>query len=122
MPSGFGYFVPGTQGTPDPRQVGAQLMQSQQQQAAQPIGVAQAPPVPPHVRDAMLRREGGRLMGAGGPDEDGAMAAAVGEALTRRGGGHTPNPNPNKNRAAHVRHLQQLGISELEATLLGETL
>ena len=71
-------------------------------------------------REAALRREGGKLMGSGGPDADGAMAAAVGEALTRAGGGHVSNPNPHKPRDRHVAQLQQLGLSPLEAQLLRE--
>jgi hypothetical protein len=136
MPSGFGYHKPGTQPTPDPRMVGQMLMQrgqtggtggtSQMGQAQQP----QAPvtddrqhhEAPAHSRDEMLRREGGKLMGSGGSDDDGALSAAVGEALTRAGGGHRANPNPHKDRTKHIRQLQQLGISEVEAMLLGETL
>lgn len=134
MSNGFGFFTPGTRPTPDPRQVGAMLMQGPQMGAGAGMGQQRqtgqmAPPddrmaqeAPPHTRDEALRREGGKLMGAGGSDEDGALSAAVGEALTRAGGGHTANPNPHKSRDRHVRQLQQLGISEVEAMLLGETL
>ena len=136
MPSGFGYYKPGTQPTPDPRQVGQMLMQRGQMGQAGGMGQPQMPgspqaptaddrqhqEAPAHSRDEMLRREGGKLMGSGGSDEDGALSAAVGEALTRAGGGHRANPNPHKNRERAVRQLQQLGISEVEAMLLGETL
>lgn len=129
MPNAFGFSQPGQQATPDPRQVGAQLMQPRQQQAQpqvpstpvdmDPLEAAQAVT---GVRDNKLRREGGKLMGSGGDDRDAALSMAVGEALTRAGGGHIANPNPDKNRDAHVRQLQQLGISQLEAELLRETL
>lgn len=146
MAGGFGLIKPGVRPTPDPRMVGAALMQGggmgqgmggapgmgqpgqmptdprQEMQAPMPMDDRMAHEVPAHSRDEALRREGGKLMGGGGSDEDGAMSAAVGEALTRAGGGHRPNPNPHKDRARHVRQLQQLGISELEAALLGETL
>ena len=119
MSNGFGFIRPGQRPAPDPRLVGQQLMQPQQQPQFDDRQPAESPA---RSREEMLRREGGKLMGAGGPDSDGALAAAVGEALTRAAGGHRGNPNPHKNRAAHVRHLQQLGVSELEATLLAETL
>ncbi len=123
MPSAFGFSRPGQQPTPDPRAVGQQLMQPRPPQQPQPFDVD---PVdaefPAHSMGAALRREGGKLMGGGGDDNDSALSAAVGEALTRAGGGHRGNPNPHKNRDVHVRHLQRLGISQLEAELLRETL
>ena len=125
MSSGYGFNVPGQQPTPNPRAVGAQLMQGQQGQMPQgqaPMDDRQHFEAPPSDMAALARREGGKLMGGGGPDSDGALAAAVGEALTRKGGGFKGNPNPMKNREAHIRHLQQLGLSEVEANLLGETL
>ena len=128
MPSGFGFNRPGLQPAPDPRMVGQQLLgqqqqQPQQQQAQQPIvDDRQGMEVPLVTREANLRREGGKIMGSGGDDSDSALSAAVGEALTRAGGGHRGNPNPHKNRERHVRHLQQLGLSDVEAQLLGETL
>lgn len=130
MPNAFGFSQPGQQPTPDPRQVGQQLMQPQQQiQSRQPVSPididvdpAEAKQALVGTRDKQLRREGGKLMGAGGDDRDSALSQAVGEALTRAGGGHVENPNPDKNRDAHVRQLQQLGISPLEAELLRETL
>ena len=129
MPSGFGFNRPQLQPAPDPRAVGQQLMGQQQQQSQQPqqpqqpiVDDRQGIEVPLVTREANLRREGGKIMGGGGDDSDGALSAAVGEALTRAGGGHRGNPNPHKNREGHVRHLQRLGISEVEAQLLGETL
>ena len=123
MPGAFGFTRPGQQPTPDPRQVGQQLMQPQQQ-AQQ--GQLEVDPVdaefPAHSMGAALRREGGKLMGSGGDDNDAALSQAVGEALTRAGGGHKSNPNPHKNRDAHVQQLQRLGISQLEAELLREVL
>ena len=123
MPNAFGFTRPGQQPTPDPRQVGQQLMQPRQQ-AQQ--GQLEVDPVdaefPAHSMGAALRREGAKLMGGGGSDDDGALSAAVGEALTRAGGGHRPNPNPHKNRDAHVQQLQRLGVSQLEAELLREVL
>ncbi len=123
MPNAFGFTRPGQQPSPDPRQVGQQLMQPppQAQQGRLEVDPVDAE-FPAHSMSAALRREGGKLMGGGGDDSDGALSAAVGEALTRAGGGHTSNPNPHKNRDAHVQQLQRLGISQLEAELLRETL
>lgn len=132
MPNAFGFTRPGQQPTPDPRQVGQQLMQPQApQQQTQPRPQQRPQPFdvdpvdaefPAHSMDAAFRREGGKLMGGGGDDNDGALSAAVGEALTRAGGGHKPNPNPHKNRDGNVRQIMQLGISQLEAELLREVL
>ncbi len=125
MPGAFGFTQPNQQPTPDPRAVGQQLMQPRQQQPQAPLAPidvdpAEAEQAAVSVRHKMLRREGGKLMGGGGSDVDPALSAAVGEALTRAGGGHRGNPNPFKQRARHNAQLQQLGISELEAELLGE--
>ena len=136
MPAGFGFNRPNTQPAPDPRMVGQQLVGQQQQQAPQqpqqmgqpqmggqmPYGDPRGYEAQPLSMEEGLRREGGKLMGSGGPDEDGALAAAVGESLTRAGGGFKGNQNPHKDREKHVRHLQRLGLSEVEAQLLGETL
>ena len=123
MPGAFGFTRPGQQPTPDPRAVGQQLMQPRPPQQPQAFDVD---PVdaefPAHSMSAALRREGGKLMGGGGSDANSALSSAVGEALTRAGGGHKSNPNPHKNRDAHVQQLQRLGISQLEAELLRETL
>ena len=123
MPGAFGFIRPGQQPTPDPRAVGQQLMQPRPPQQPQPFDVD---PVdaefPAHSMGAALRREGGKLMGGGADDSDAALSQAVGEALTRAGGGHRGNPNPHKDRDAHVQQLQRLGISQLEAELLREVL
>ncbi len=124
MPNAFGFSPPNQNPTPDPRQVGERLMQPRQQpQRAPPeIDDRLGGETVPRSRDEALRREGGKLMGSGGSDADSALSAAVGEALTRAGGGHRGNPNPAKNRDARVLALQQLGISPLEAELLRETI
>ncbi len=124
MGNAFGFSRPNQQPTPDPRAVGQQLAQPREQQHAQPPVDPESFDfeAPAHSRDIALRREGGKLMGGGGDDNDGALSAAVGEALTRAGGGHRGNPNPFKNRDGHVAHLQRLGISQLEAELLRETI
>lgn len=120
MPNAFGFTRPDQQPSPDPRAVGQQLMQPAPVRSPRvPLDQNDAE-FPAHSMSAALRREGGKLMGGGGSDEDGAMSAAVGEALTRAGGGHTPNPNPHKNRDANVQRLMQLGLSQLEAELLRE--
>lgn len=130
MSNGYGFHTPGTRPSPDPRQVGQMLMQGPQAQPQQPqaprpmapqmTGGREAEEAPARSMDEHNRREGAKLMGAGGPDEDGALAAAVGEALTRAGNGHRGNPNPYKNRARNLEQLKQLGVSEFEASLLGE--
>ncbi len=130
MPNAFGFATPGQEPAPDPRMVGQQLMQPRQ--ALPQAQVAGVPPtdVAPgeaaqaavRARNMALRKEGGRLMGGGGSDIDPVLSQAVGEALTRAGGGHKGNPNPNKRVDSHVLLLQQLGLSELEANLLREVL
>ena len=129
MPNGFGFQMPRPVGTPDPRQVGQMLMQGGQapqaptqapQQAATVASEGTHQEFAPMTPDEGLRREGAKLMGGAG--SDGALEASVGEALTRAGGGHRGNPNPHKQRGRHMQQLQQLGLSEVEAMLLGETL
>ena len=132
MANAFGFEALGQELAPDPRQVGQQLMQSrqvqqqQQPQVAQPLAIdadpEEAAQAATEMRSKDLRKEGGKLMGGGGSDIDPAMSQAVGDALTRAGGGHKGNPDPNKQRDARVLQLQQLGISELEANLLREVL
>lgn len=96
-----------------PQQVGAALMGGQQ--------AMRAPPDP----DAELRREGARLMTtAQTTDGDAATLAAIGEALTRSGGGYTTNTSESaqfKDRARSARDLQRLGLSAAEAELLQMT-
>ncbi len=132
MAGAFGFSQPNQQPAPDPRLVGQQLAQpqgvpgqqvGQRPQVAQGDFALQAEPQEfeqgaTSERDKRLRLEGGKLMGGGGSDQDPALSAAVGEALTSAGGGHQANPNPHKNRDVHVRNLQQLGLSETEAELL----
>jgi hypothetical protein len=50
-----------------------------------------------------------------------AVNVAVGEALTRMGGGYATNPNRFKPRERALQNLQQLGLSETEAILLIRT-
>ncbi len=124
MPNAFGFSTPNQNPTPDPRAVGQQLMQPRQPQPVQqPIdGDRTDFEAPARSVEAALRREGGKLMGSGGDDANAAHSQAVGDALTRAGGGHRGNPNPAKNRDGNVMLLQQLGISPLEAELLRETI
>ncbi len=132
MANAFGFTRPGEQPSPDPRQVGQELSQPKPRRElfeVDPIDTRPArrePDIrvafeaPARTREAGFRREGGKLMGSGGDDFDGAMSAAVGEALTRAGGGHTPNPNPFKNRDRNVAELKRF-MSPFEAELLRET-
>lgn len=125
MPSAFGFSIPYQQPTPDPRTVGAQLMQprEQQQQQQPQLEIDSADAVfPARTEGEALRRQASMLMGASGLGDDPSLVAAVADALTRAGGGHRGNPNPHKDRDRHVQRLQQLGISELEAELLREVI
>lgn len=73
-----------------------------------------------------LRRRGGRFMGgagqSGADSDDGpassAINAAVGEALTRMGGGIARDQSPYVDRERRRRDVLRLGISEFEADLL----
>jgi hypothetical protein len=98
--------------------------------AETPYGPGQMAPAAPS--DLALREAGaGKMTGPGqiddnATDDDGAHSAnavnvAIGEALTRMGGGYKTNPNPFKDRARHMQNLQQLGLSEIEAQLLART-
>lgn len=144
MAGGFGFQKYPQQGTPNAEAVGMALMQQGQ---GPPMGGAPAPmsaaPMAPTGAgigagstdaDASLRGEGAVRMTGGGqigamqggdPDEHGhstnALNVAVGEAMTRLGGGYSTNPNPYKDRAGHMRQLMQLGLSQTEAHLLAET-
>lgn len=121
MANGYGFRPPQAQGTPHPQQVGAMLMQQRQQPMQQ-----QAPD------DAALRRQGATLMGGPGQTDiagsaladghsEGALRTAIGEALTRMGGGYQANPNPHKPRDRTMQTLQRLGLSSAEAELLMQT-
>ena len=90
MANAFGFSIPGQEPTPDPRLVGQQLMQPRPQgpgPVAEPlraeVGPEEAAQAAVRTRDMALRLEGGKLTGGGGDDSDGALSAAVGEALTR---------------------------------------
>ena len=132
MPGGLGFSRPNLQHAPEPRGVGQQLW-GQQQQPQQPqanvsgaglgvpFGDRQGGEVPLATREANLRREAGKISGSGGDDSNSALNQAVGDHLTRLGGGHKGNPNPFKDREGHIRNLMRF-MSETEAMLLGETL
>lgn len=83
-----------------------------------------------------LREQGGRYMGATGQMGWGsgmpapgaeqeanpsAIAAAVGEALTRQGGGIMRDRNPYVDRERRRQDVLRLGLSEFEADLLSQT-
>ena len=131
MPGGFGYPNYAAQRkTPSSEAVGAALMQQQSAPAEQGPGLGAAPMAPPS--DEALREDGARRMtGAGqiddnASDDDGihsanAVNVAIGEALTRMGGGTTASKNPFKPRDRALLNLQQLGLSETEARLLIQT-
>lgn len=145
MPGAFGYPNYSTaRKTPSSEAVGMALMQRGQMQGGgagmmpmdhEPMAMApdqMAPALTGSVGGDSLREDGARRMtGAGqiddaGHEDDGvhsanALNVAVGEALTRMGSGYTTNANPFKDRAEHIRQLQQLGLSEVEAQLLART-
>lgn len=145
MPGGFGFSNYATQRpTPNAQEVGHALVGQRMgggMQAPQPggpmamFGAAQpmAPMASPSMgdpQDAALRLDGARRMAGGGQIDDtadredpgvhsaNAVNVAVGEALTRMGGGYTTNPDRFKPRENNVRQLQHLGLSEVEAQLL----
>ena len=143
MPGGFGFARYPQRPTPSSEAVGMALMQRGQMAQGQPMqpgpgaaletgspdGGFQSPAAPP---DSALREAGaGKMTGPGqiddnATDDDGAHSAnavnvAIGEALTRMGGGYKTNPNPFKDRARHMQNLQQLGLSAIEAQLLART-
>lgn len=123
MANAFGFARFPQQPSPDPSAVGAQLMQQRQApQVPQPVGVTPGEQVATSFRpDEVLRMEGGKLAGSGGPDVSGGLNSAIGEALTRVGGGLQNNPNPNKPKARNMAQLRQLGLSDVEVMLLSET-
>jgi hypothetical protein len=136
MANGFGFVRPGQRPTPDSAQVGAALMQRGMAQPQMEPGMTAAPQspadpepsfmeaierAPDHRPDLDLRRHGAFLMGGGGQSGEWSLPTAVGEALTRKGGGHTANPNVHKPRGRTLETLQQLGLSRIEAELLIET-
>jgi len=132
MAGGFGFSKYPQRPAPGAEDVGRSLMQQQAMPGA--VETPMAPTMPmadPLTADRQMRLDGAQRMGAPGQvpdmaDDDGthsanALSVAVGEALTRQGGGYTTNPNPFKDRAGHVRQLMQLGLSEVEAQLLVQT-
>lgn len=98
------------------QQVGQALQQPQ------PMAPMSAGPIAPPDPDRQIREMGAQYNGAPGQhDQDGAMAAAIGDHLTRMGGGYKTNPNQFKDRQAHARQLMQLGLREEEVSLLMES-
>lgn len=149
MAGGFGFAnYAGARKTPSSQAVGQALMQGGGQMAGgaapaeMPMGPGQmaptemlmgpgqmAPPVPP---DQAMREDGARRMTGPGQVDDNAeegdgthsanaVNTAIGEALTRMGGGYRTNPNPHKDRARAMQLMQQHGLSETEARLLVES-
>jgi hypothetical protein len=144
MPSLFGYAKYPQRPSPDRRQVGeALLLQNMNGGAGADPGMAPSMATPAPAPDAAavgdpaehdLRMQGGRQMGGAGQggwgsgDGDSAqnpnpsaIAAAVGEALTRQGGGIMRDRNPFLDRERRKRDVLRLGISELEAELLSQS-
>ena len=137
MAGGFGFSKYPQRPAPSAQDVGASLLQQGQMATPTDPGMAPAQPMMAEsggdaiMADQRLRQEGAFRMGPSGqvPDsgtDDGmhsanAVSMAVGEALTRQGGGYTTNLNPFKDTAGHVRQLMQLGLSEIEAQLLVRT-
>lgn len=145
MTGGFGFPNYATQRkTPSSQAVGAALLQQGQQAPAGPTGPGletgmggggfQSPDASPtaSMGGDPQREEGARRMGAGGQLDDSAdigdgthsanaVNIAIGEALTRMGGGYATNPNPFKPRDRNMQLVRQLGLSEVEAQLLAQT-
>lgn len=136
MAGGFGFARYPQSKTPDSRAVGAALQQQGQGPSDPMMGheqgeammAAAPPPVDPA---AQMRAAGAERMTAPGQMDDhpqsgdahssNALSIAVGEALTRQGGGYATNPNPYKPRESNIRLLMQNGLSEVEARLLSQT-
>lgn len=140
MAGAFGFAKYPQKKSPAAQDVGAALMEQQQMSApaVMPYGPGQMAPPPtamgpgqmaPMDPDAMMRAEGALKMTGPGQSDDSAigdgdghspnaLSIAVGEAMTRAGGGFTSNPNPFKPKARSFQTLQQLGLSAQEATLL----
>lgn len=79
-------------------------------------------PVAPPDPDRQVREMGAQLNAAPGQhDMDGGLAAAIGDHLTRTGGGYSTNPNPLKDRGRALQHLAYLGLRPEEVALLGES-
>lgn len=111
MSNGFS-FQPPPQA--NPQQVGQAMMRPQQ-------GMQMEAP-DPDALDKAMRLEGAKFMTtAQSTDGDAAVNAAVGEALTRKGGGASQSLNPHKDRGRAMNDLQRLGLSAVEAELLSMT-
>lgn len=135
MSNAFGFVRMPQQPTPPAEAVGMALLQRGQQQPAAPMMGRPDYPEPGDTPDASpeagLRAQGAhRMTGPGQMDDslpldDGhsinALNVAVGEALTRLGGGYSTSPNPFKPRDRAIQNLQQLGLSAVEAHLLVRT-
>lgn len=133
MAGGFGYELPQSQPAAGrPEQVGRSLMLRGQMAREAPAPSMMAPVMPdPMTEGQMLRQAGAQRTGGPGQidtpaDEDGAHSPnainiAVGEALTRLGGGYKTNPNPLKPHGRNVAQLMQLGLSPTEAQLMVQT-
>jgi hypothetical protein len=122
----FGFTTYPNQPSQASQDVGAALLQ---RRMATPYGPGDQPQAPA-VTPASLRLAGAKRMGGTDQIDHGALpdgtnpnaiSIAVGEAMTRMGGGNQPNPNPFKPRAANLQQLQALGLSPIEAQLLGQT-
>ena len=125
----FGFAAYPLKPSPATQAVGAALLQRRQQ----PYGPMDRPAPQPGVETATpatIRMEGAKRMG--GPMQldhaelpDGmnanAINVAIGEAMTRVGGGNQPNPNPFKPRQRSLQQLQALGLSPIEAQLMIQT-
>lgn len=129
MASAFGFSRYPQQKTPPAEAVGLALLQQQAQPDAPMMSMA--PPAAPMDPDATLRAQGAERMTGAGQIDDGmpspdghstnAVNVAVGEALTRMGGGYQTNANPFKPRDRAIQNLLQLGLSPVEAQLLVRT-
>jgi len=135
MAGGFGFARYPQRPTPGSQEVGMALMQrgQGQEQAAPAQPAPMGPPADGGAAaDQALRLDGAHRMGGSGQiddnasDDDGVHSAnavnvAIGEAMTRAGGGYTTSKNPFKPRDRTLVNLQQLGLSETEAMLLIQT-
>lgn len=126
MPGAAGFANYTVSPSPDPRMVGQAITQAPQQPG--PVAPPMARPALPDFGaeqmaiavEAEQARLHGALLSSGraGGGEDSAKLSAVGDALTRMGGGHTASQNASKPRANNKRQLMQLGLDEDEADLL----
>lgn len=144
MPGTFGFMSYPQRPSPNPRQVGEALVMQRMGGGAQsgappPAGMPAAPDGGGAVGDPQdrgLREQGARYMGGAGqmgwgsgtpsPDQEqdpnpSAIAAAVGEALTRSGGGVMRDQNPFVDRERRKRDALRLGLSQFEVDLLSQS-